>query len=179
MTNVVLALHLLVAIALVALVRVQRSEGGALGIGGGSGSLISGRGAANALVRATGALAAIFFITSISLTLLASRGQAGVSVVDRPAGQGFSITRFFGDLFKPAQKPAAAPASAPAAPVSAPAAPVAPPPGADVAPAPLDSLQRAGPLDSTPSAAPASVAPARPAAAAVQRPNVLLEPAAR
>jgi preprotein translocase subunit SecG len=54
MINVILALHLMVAVALVGMVLMQRSEGGALGMGGGSGSMISGRGAANVLVRGTG-----------------------------------------------------------------------------------------------------------------------------
>ena len=57
MSTVVLVLHLLVAIVLIALVLMQRSEGGALGIGGGSSSLLSGRGAADVLARSTGALA--------------------------------------------------------------------------------------------------------------------------
>jgi preprotein translocase subunit SecG len=74
----------MVVIALVAVVLLQRSEGGALGIGGGGG-FMTGRGQANALTRATAILAAIFFATSIGLTLLANWGRAPTSVLDRVA----------------------------------------------------------------------------------------------
>ena len=81
MITVVLVIHLLIAAALIGVVMLQRSEGGALGIGGGgSGSLFSSRGAANALTRATAILAIGFFLTSIALTMLA-RHQAGGSTV--------------------------------------------------------------------------------------------------
>ena len=70
METVILLIHLMIAVALVATVLLQRSEGGALGIGGGGG-LVSGRGAANLLTRTTAILAAAFFLTSIGLSLLA------------------------------------------------------------------------------------------------------------
>ena len=69
MQQVIIAIHLMVVTALVILVLYQKSEGGALGMGGGSG-VFTGRGQANALTRATGILATIFFITSIALTVL-------------------------------------------------------------------------------------------------------------
>ncbi len=70
MENALLALSLLSCIALIVSVLLQRSEGGALGMGGGGsgGGLVSGRGAADTLVRATMVLAAIFFVTSLALT---------------------------------------------------------------------------------------------------------------
>lgn len=71
METVILLVHLMIAVALVGVVLLQRSEGGALGIGGGGGGLVSGRGAANLLTRATAILAAAFFLTSIGLSLLA------------------------------------------------------------------------------------------------------------
>lgn len=82
MTSVVLIIHLIIALSLVALVLLQRSEGGALGIGGGGGGggLFTGRGAANMLTRTTAVFAAIFFCTSILLTVLA-RQEAGPSSV--------------------------------------------------------------------------------------------------
>ena len=83
MTTVLLIIHLMVAVALVALVLLQRSEGGALGIGGGGGGLMTGRGAGNVLTRATGIAAAIFFATSLSLVVLASRGGSSSSVLDK------------------------------------------------------------------------------------------------
>jgi preprotein translocase subunit SecG len=83
MQNVLLVIHLLIALALIGTVMMQRSEGGALGIGGGgpgSGNLFSGRGVGNALTRATAILAVCFFATSIALTILATR--KGGSVLD-------------------------------------------------------------------------------------------------
>ncbi len=84
MTAVLLIIHLIVAITLVGVVLLQRSEGGALGIGGGGGGggMFSGRGAGNLLTRATAVLAAVFFATSIVLTIMAQRGTVPTSVFD-------------------------------------------------------------------------------------------------
>ena len=68
MQQVIIAIHLMVVTALVILVLYQKSEGGALGMGGNG--VFTGRGQANALTRATGILATIFFLTSIALTVL-------------------------------------------------------------------------------------------------------------
>lgn len=68
MQHVIIAIHLMVVTALVALVLYQKSEGGALGMG--SSGFMTGRGQANALTRATGILGTIFFLTSIALTVL-------------------------------------------------------------------------------------------------------------
>ena len=84
MTTVLLLLHLLIAVGLVGVVLLQRSEGGGLGIGGGGSSFMTGRGTANFLTRATAALAAAFFVTSIGLTLLARQGARPVSPLDAP-----------------------------------------------------------------------------------------------
>ncbi|MFC6487747.1 preprotein translocase subunit SecG [Nitratireductor sp. GCM10026969] len=70
MQTIIIVIHLLVVIALVGTVLMQRSEGGGLGIGGGSG-FMSARGAANALTRTTAILAAAFFATSLALSLIA------------------------------------------------------------------------------------------------------------
>ncbi|WP_137156032.1 preprotein translocase subunit SecG [Rhizobium sp. FKL33] len=70
MQTVLIVIHLMIVLALVGVVLIQRSEGGGLGIGGGSG-FMSARGAANALTRTTAILAALFFITSLGLGLLA------------------------------------------------------------------------------------------------------------
>jgi preprotein translocase subunit SecG len=69
-------------------VLLQRSEGGALGIGGGGGAgggLMTGRGAANLLTRSTAILATGFFATSIFLAVLASGERAPTSVIDQAA----------------------------------------------------------------------------------------------
>ncbi len=89
MQTVILVIHLIVAIALIGVVLLQRSEGGALGIGsgGGGGNLFSSRGVGNALTRTTAYLAVAFFITSISLTVLATRGGPGGSIFDTVAPQ--------------------------------------------------------------------------------------------
>lgn len=86
MQPVILVIHLIVAIALIAVVLLQRSEGGALGIGsGGGGNLFSSRGVGNALTRTTAYLAVAFFITSITLTVLATRSGTGGSIFDTVA----------------------------------------------------------------------------------------------
>lgn len=85
MTTVLLILHLMIASALVGVVLLQRSEGGALGIGGGGGGFMTGRGAANFLTRVTAGLAVAFFATSLMLTLLATRPAGTRSIFDAPA----------------------------------------------------------------------------------------------
>jgi preprotein translocase subunit SecG len=85
MTTILLIIHLMVAITLVALVLLQRSEGGALGIGGGGGGMMTGRGAGNVLTRATGIVGAIFFATSLTLVIIAARGNSGGSLLDNVA----------------------------------------------------------------------------------------------
>lgn len=84
MQTILLLFHLLIAAALVGVVLLQRSEGGGLGIGGGGSSFMTGRGTANLLTRLTAGLAAIFFVTSISLTLLAKHAAKAVSPLDAP-----------------------------------------------------------------------------------------------
>lgn len=71
--TVVLIIQIFVILAMIGAVLLQRSEGGALGMGGGGGGggLMTSRGAGSALTRATGVLAAAFFVCSITLTILA------------------------------------------------------------------------------------------------------------
>jgi preprotein translocase subunit SecG len=91
MTTIILVVHLLIAIALIGVVLLQRSEGGALGLGsGGAGSLFSSRGVANVLTRTTAVLAVAFFMTSIALTMIARKEHAPASVFDqvKPAQNG-------------------------------------------------------------------------------------------
>lgn len=89
MTTVLLVIHLLLAIALIGVVLLQRSEGGGLGIGGGGGGggmsgFMTGRGTANLLTRTTAILAAGFMATSIVLAILAGGGNQPRSIVDQP-----------------------------------------------------------------------------------------------
>ena len=83
MTQVLLVIHLILAVALIGVVLLQKSEGGGLGIGGGGGGgggggmsgFLTGRGTANLLTRTTAILAACFMMTSIVLSILASGGE--------------------------------------------------------------------------------------------------------
>ena len=79
MENIVLTIHLIIALLLIAIVLMQKSEGAALLSGGGN---TQARPKANGLTKLTWALAAAFIVTSIALTILATRGGSTGSVVD-------------------------------------------------------------------------------------------------
>jgi len=83
MENVVLVVHLILALCLIGVVLLQRSEGGGLGMGGGGGGVMSGRSAATALGKLTWLFAIAFIATSITLTVLAARSSSDSSVIDR------------------------------------------------------------------------------------------------
>lgn len=82
MESVVLVIHLVLALALIGVVLMQRSEGGGLGMGGGGGGLMSARGAATALGKITWGLAGAFIVTSLALTIIAKQSTSGTSVLD-------------------------------------------------------------------------------------------------
>ena len=119
MQTIILVIHLMIAVALVGTVLLQKSEGGALGIGGGGGmsGFMTGRSTANLLTRTTAILAGAFFATSIVLVVLAAHRNEARSVIEQTA---------------PASTAPAVPAPAPAgpgapqAPASAPSAPQPP-----------------------------------------------------
>jgi len=76
-------IHLLIAVALVGVVMLQKSEGGALGMGGGGMSgFMTGRSTANLLTRTTAILGALFFATSIMLVLFGNAERAPRSIID-------------------------------------------------------------------------------------------------
>jgi preprotein translocase subunit SecG len=81
MENIVLVVHLILALCLIGVVLLQRSEGGGLGMGGGG--AISSRGVATALTKMTWIFAICFIATSIALTVFAAQRSAGTSVIDR------------------------------------------------------------------------------------------------
>lgn len=147
MQSMILVLHVIIAAVLVGAVLVQRSEGGALGLGGGgSGGIISGRGAADMMVNITSIVGGLFFLTSIVLAVMAAHRPADRSIIsDTPSRPGITLT--------------APPALRPAAPV--PAAPVAP---ATTAPASAETAAekavkgatRAGPLQEVEAPPPAA-----------------------
>ena len=86
MHTLVLTIHILIALALIGVVLLQRSEGGGLGIGGGGGGggggFMTARGTANLLTRVTAILAACFFATSLILAIMAGAGRENVSIID-------------------------------------------------------------------------------------------------
>ena len=82
MHNIVIVIHLLIVVALVGAVLLQRSEGGGLGIGGGSG-FMSARGAANTLTRTTAILAALFFAASLGLSIMARYQDRPADIFDQ------------------------------------------------------------------------------------------------
>ncbi len=164
MQNVLLTIHIIACIALVIAIMLQRSEGGALGMsGGGTGGVISGRGAAGMLVKVTMGLALVFFITSISMTYLNNQANSGPTTLERQIQQeGATNPLGNGGLSgAPAPAPANTPAPAPAIDPLAPAAPpatspsTAPPIGA-AAPAPAPAAPSTTPTpDPVPAPAPA------------------------
>ena len=106
MQTTLLVIHLLITVAMIAVILIQRSEGGGLGMGSSTmGGMMSARGTANLLTRMTGILAAGFMATSLGLAILASHTSNSLSILDK------------------IEAPVAAPVETPAAPAEAPAAP--------------------------------------------------------
>jgi len=81
MQHVIIVIHLMLVLALIGVVLLQRSEGGGLGIGGGGGGFMSSRGTSNLLTRATAILAGLFFVTSLVLSILAGFNRKPASIV--------------------------------------------------------------------------------------------------
>jgi preprotein translocase subunit SecG len=142
MQSVLLVVHILIVLALIGVVLLQRSEGGALGTGGGTGGFMTGRGQANALSRATAILGALFFATALLMSILSSWSRAPHSILERgpaPAGQTAPTPISPGnilDQLKQMEGQSGAPSAPPAAPAPAAPAPAAPAPAAPSAPTP-------------------------------------------
>jgi preprotein translocase subunit SecG len=83
LVGLLLIVQIIVALALTGVILLQRSEGGALGMGGGPSGFMTARGAGDLLTRTTAILAAIFFVLSIALTVVVGRERGAESVVDR------------------------------------------------------------------------------------------------
>jgi preprotein translocase subunit SecG len=86
MQTVIILIHLMIVLAMVGLILLQKSEGGGLGMGGGTGGFLSSRGTANVLTRTTAILAALFFATSLFLSILASFDRKPRSILDSGGG---------------------------------------------------------------------------------------------
>jgi preprotein translocase subunit SecG len=151
MLIVLFVVHMLIALALIGVVMLQKSEGGALGMGGGGMSgFMTGRSTANLLTRTTAILAAVFFATSILLVMLSNYYRAPHSIVDEG---GPAPTSPLAPAM-PMPNITVTPSTAPATP-AAPGQPSAPAPSTGpAAPAPP-----AGPSAPAPSTAPAAPAP--------------------
>ncbi len=175
MQTVLLVIYLMVVLALIGVVLIQRSEGGGLGIGGGSG-FMSARGTANALTRTTAILAALFFILALAMGIYARYQPSPTSVLDRIPGttnngNGVLDSLGGGEATTPpanqtnGQAPATEIPSAPAQ--QAPAAPAGDAPAAQApaadAPAPSAPATQA-PATEAPASTPAAPAASTPAA---------------
>ena len=143
--TVILVIHTLVAMAMIGVILLQRSEGGALGMGGGSNSFLSARSAGNVLTRTTTILVVIFFLTSMALTVLGQRG-------------GPKSLQFGGPTNGKVVAPVAAPKPAPAAP-SSPANPMSNLPGFEKPVTNTENAPSSGEIQ-----APVALEPAKPAA---------------
>jgi len=200
MTQVILAIHLMVVIALIIVILYQKSEGGALGMGG-QGGVFTGRGQANALTRATGILATAFFLTSIALTVIPAwqrrvegggdwtkainQGDVKLKEIKpgekAPAAPESGKNSIFDQLQRAQQqRQQQAPTSAPAPTTSATPAPAAEPPKVEApkveAPkpdAPITPAPKAeAPQPAASSSTPPAAQPAAPAAAPAEPPPV-------
>lgn len=112
MHTVVIVIHLMLVIAMVGVIMLQKSEGGGLGIGS-TGGFMTSRGTANVLTRATAILAAGFFITSLVLSIIAGHERRPTSIIPGQAPGGGVLDQLRGG---PPQPPAPAPPAAPSGP---------------------------------------------------------------
>ncbi len=83
MENIILVLNIILAVILVVVILLQKSEGGALGIGSSQESFISSRSAGNFLTKATAIIATLFIISSISLTMMSKEEFSSSSVLEK------------------------------------------------------------------------------------------------
>ena len=139
--GILLSLLIIVCICLIAVILMQRSEGGALGMGGGGG-FMTARGASDLLTRTTQWLGAIFFILCLAITVVTGRTQSGGSVVDTaPVGK---IDPNLLQKRAPAQP---APGSDFQAPTPSIGGPIAPAPAPNAPPPPDAKTQPANPFE--------------------------------
>lgn len=170
LSGLLIVLDILVCIALVAVVLLQRSEGGAFGMGGGPTGLVTARGAGDLLTRTTWVLFSLFLALSVGLTLLGAHDRATSSVLERLKLQQANPNALSQPIQPPANTLPAAPAGGqgaplmappPASPLSAPAPQTAPSPAAQapVAAAPRVTHQRRAAAETAEPSQPALEAP--------------------
>ena len=119
MQHVVIVIHLMLVLALIGVVLLQKSEGGGLGIGS-TGGFMTSRGTANILTRATAVLAGLFFATSLVLSILAGMNRKPSSILQggqsSPTAPGPASPTDAKDILNKLQGAPSAPPAAPAAP---------------------------------------------------------------
>jgi preprotein translocase subunit SecG len=122
MQTVIVVIHLMVVVTMIGVVLLQKSEGGGLGVGS-TGGFLSSRGTSNVLTRTTAILAAVFFGTSLVLSMLAGWDRKPRSIIQgtpaqqtpgAPLGQGGGILDTLRQNEQPAAPAPGGPASAPA-----------------------------------------------------------------
>ncbi len=125
--NILLVILVLDCVALTAVILMQRSEGGALGMGGGPSGMFTARGAGDLLTRMTAIFTTVFFVLSLGITLLAGHSRQNASLTQRMKVNPIDISALAGSS-APAPAPAASSApSAPPLPGAAPPLPSAAP----------------------------------------------------
>ena len=165
MANVLIVAYLLIVLALIAVILLQRSEGGGLGMGSSnSNGLISVRGSANLLTRTTAILAALFFASAIGLTILSELDRGTSSILDR-ASQGGQTPTTVLDAIQQMQQQSGGDLPVPGTETTTPAAPAPTTTDGAATPAAPAGSDLPVPQQTAP-AAPATEAPAAPAAAA-------------
>ena len=188
MQTVLLVAYLIIVLALIGVILIQRSEGGGLGMGGNAGGLMTVRGSANLLTRTTAVLAALFFATAIGLTILSSLDHGTDNILNQAASNGGSAPSTVLDALSQMQAgtssvpasettassastdpglalptttaPSTSAASAPPSASASSEAPVASSAVVSSAPAPLSSAPEASAAAAISSAPPSSPAPA-------------------
>lgn len=188
MQTVLLVAYLIIVLALIGVILIQRSEGGGLGMGGNAGGLMTVRGSANLLTRTTAVLAALFFATAIGLTILSSLDHGTDNILNQAASNGGSAPSTVLDALSQMQAgtssapasettassastdpglalpattaPSTSAASAPPSASASSEAPVASSAVVSSAPAPVSSVPEASAAATISSAPPSSPAPA-------------------
>src|SRR3569833_710957 len=176
MQNVLLVAYLLIVLALIAVILLQRSEGGGLGMGGNAGGLMTVRGSANLLTRTTAVLAALFFVTAIGLTILSELDRGTDTILDQATGNGGNQPSTVFDALSQMQG-ADTSSRAPATTTASSAAPADPGLALPVTPAPSASAAPASSAAAAPSSIEAAASSAPPASSSAATPASSSAPA--
>lgn len=177
---ILLTIQILVSVSMAGLILIQRSEGGALGMGGGPSGFMSARGAGNLLTKATSVLAFIFFINCVGLTIAFNYSQRAVSAVDKVDTSGLTVTPSTQPVAPAAPQTTGAPVPSlsdlpldSGTPASSAAAPALTP----LAPASTSASSAAKPVAQKPAAKPATSSSAAPVTAAPAASSATTSPA--